>query len=229
VDDQRRSAGGLEAAARLTNGPTGAILTPFDPRAIRRPALGGTLIARLGGVAERAGAWAPGAGSQTEMRGPMQAPESRIFSFRSEFHQAVTDVLVRSRIGIAMADYDFSDWPLESPEIVAALSRILREPGSGMRVVVQSPDWLERHSARFASLRATFADRVACRQPPPGIAPGEGLLLGDRMHLLRRAHYESFRGRVQLAMPEQADPWRHKFEMLWQESTPCLAAKTLGL
>lgn len=159
----------------------------------------------------------------------MQAPESRLFSFRSEFHQSVETLLERTRLTLAMTDRDFSDWPLETPVTIATLTRILHEPGSSLRLVLHSPQWLERHGARFATLRASFGDRVECRQAPPGIAPGEGLLIGDRMHLLRRAHFGSFRGRLQLAMPEQVDPWRHKFEMLWQESLPCLTATTLGL
>ena len=159
----------------------------------------------------------------------MQAPESCMFSFRREFHQSVQTLLERTRLTVAMVDRDFADWPLEAPATIAALSTILHEPGSSLRLVLHAPQWLERHGARFAALRARFADRVECRQAPTGIAPGEGLLIGDRMHLLRRAHHDSFRGRLQLAMPEQVDPWRHKFELLWQESVPCLTATTLGL
>lgn len=159
----------------------------------------------------------------------MQASESRLFSFRSEFHQAVQELLVRSRLSIAMLDKDFSDWPLETPEAVAQLSRILRQPESGLRLIVRSPDWLEKHGARFAQLRTIFSGRIECRQAPATFAATEGLMLGDRLHLLRRAHFQSYRGRVTFAMPEQVDPWRHKYEMLWQESTPCLTATTIGL
>jgi hypothetical protein len=159
----------------------------------------------------------------------MQASESRLFSFRSEFHRAVQELLVRSRLSIALADMDFSDWPLETPDAVAQVSRILQHPESGLRLVVHAPDWLEKYGARFAQLRRTFSGRIECRQAPPTVTAGEGLMLGDRLHLLRRAHYQSFRGRVTFAMPEEVDPWRHKFEALWQESTPCLTATTTGL
>ena len=117
----------------------------------------------------------------------MQASESRLFSYRSEFHQAVHELLRRSRRSVALADRDFSDWPLETAEAIAQLSRILREPEGGLRLVVHAPDWLEKHGARFAQLRKVFAGRIECRQAPPSIAAGEGLLIGDRLHLLRRA------------------------------------------
>ena len=159
----------------------------------------------------------------------MQTSESRLFSFRSEFHQAVHEVLARSRLSIALADRDFSDWPLETPQAIAQLSRILREPGSSLRLVVHSPEWLEKYGARFAQLRSLFSGGIECRQAPASLASTEGLMFGDRLHLLRRAHHQSFRGRVSFALPDQVDLWRQKYELLWQESSPCLAVTTVGL
>lgn len=159
----------------------------------------------------------------------MQAPESRLISYRSDFHQSVIEVLNRSRHTLALQDKDFSDWPLETPQAFAQFSRLLSQPDASMRLVVHSATWLEKHGARFARLSRRFAGRIECRQAPATISPAEGLLIGDRIHLLRRAHHDSFRGRLMLAMPEQVDPWCRKFEMLWQESTPCLTATTTGL
>ena len=159
----------------------------------------------------------------------MQVPESRLFSFRSEFHESVLAVLARSRHTLAFSGNDFSDWPLESPDASNHLARLLREPGSSLRLVVHCPDWLERHAPRFAQLRGTFAGRLECRQAPPAIAPGECLLIGDGMHLLRRAHYQAWRGRLLLAMPQEVDPWSRKYDLLWKQSTPCLAPTATGL
>lgn len=159
----------------------------------------------------------------------MQAPESRLFAFRSEFQLSVLEVLGRARRTLALADHDFSDWPLESPQAMGELARLLKEPDARLRLVVQAPEWLERHAARFGQLRRTFASRIECRQAPAGLAAGEGLLIGDRIHLLRRAHYQAFRGRLLLAMPEAVEPWLRKYEQLWQESAPCLTSTATGL
>jgi len=159
----------------------------------------------------------------------LQAPESRLFSFRTEFQESVLELLSRTHRSLALADHDFSDWPLESPQAFADLSRLLKQPEASLRLVVHAPEWLERHAARFAQLRRAFSGRIECRQAPGTLAPGEGLLLGDRIHLLRRAHYQAFRGRLQLAMPEAVEPWLRKYEQLWQESTPCLTGTTTGL
>jgi hypothetical protein len=159
----------------------------------------------------------------------LQAPESRLFTLRSEFQASVLELLSRSRHSLALADHDFGDWPLESPEAFAELSRLLKEPDGRLRLVVHSPDWLDRHATRFAILRRTFGARIDCRRAPATLPPGEGLLVGDRIHLLRRAHYQAFRGRLQLAMPESVEPWLRKYEQLWQESAPCLTGTTTGL
>jgi hypothetical protein len=159
----------------------------------------------------------------------LQAPESRLFSLRSEFHRSVLELLSRSRRSVALADHDFSDWPLESPAAFAELSRLLKGPEASLRLVVRSPEWLERHASRFGQLRRSFSGRIECRQAPAAISADEGLLIGDRIHLLRRAHYQAFRGRLLLAMPEAVEPWLRKYEQLWQESTPCLTGTTTGL
>jgi hypothetical protein len=149
--------------------------------------------------------------------------------FRSEFQQAVLEVLSRSRHALALADHDFSDWPLETPVAVAELSRLLKAPDARLRLVVHSPVWLERHAARFALLRRNCGGRIECRQAPATLPPGEALMVGDRIHLLRRAHYQAFRGRLLLAMPEAVEPWLRKYEQLWQESVPCLTGTPTGL
>ena len=96
-------------------------------------------------------------------------------------------------------------------------------------MIVYQPDWLERHGARFGQLRRRFAAGIECRTPPPSLVPDDGLLLGDHHHLLRRASSHAWRGRAIYAGSEDIDPWRIRFGQLWDESTPCLTATSLGL
>ena len=161
----------------------------------------------------------------------MQATESRLFDGRRDFHDNVLEMLARTRLTVALADRDFSDWPLETPAAFDALARILMQRDGRLRVIVYQPDWLERHGARFALLRRRFAAGIECRTPPPSLAPADGLLLGDRHHLLRRASSAAWRGRAIYAagVREDVEPWRIRFESLWEESIPCLTATSLGL
>lgn len=159
----------------------------------------------------------------------MQNSESRLFQFRSEFVAAVVEVIARSRCTLCILDRNLADWPLESPAVVADLQRVLGDPAGSIRIVVHETGHLERSAPRLAQLRRLHGDRLLVRQAPPTLPAGESLLLGDASHVLRRAHHEAFRGRVELALPQQVDPWRLKFEALWGESIACLSLTTLGL
>ena len=47
--------------------------------------------------------------------------------------------------------------------------------------------------------------------------------------LMRRAHGDFFRGRLSLGDPQAAEPVAGRYDAMWDESTPCLPANTLGL
>lgn len=149
---------------------------------------------------------------------------------RGEFQEAVLTALRATRRDLVLADRSFQDWPLETAAGSDALERVLREdPRARVRMLVADPDWLERHGARFALLRQRHRERIACRRVPATLFDGSGVLIGDREHLLRRAHADHFRGRLTLAAPADVEPVAARHDALWDESTPCLSATTLGL
>ncbi len=159
----------------------------------------------------------------------MQSSEERLFDGRGEFHANVLEMLDRTRLAVCAADRDFADWPLETPAAFDTLSRILIGREASLRLIVYEPDWLERQGARFGLLRRRFPDKIACRTPPATLAPSDGMLFGDQHHLLRRAHSRAWRGRALFAVSDGLQPWRQRFEALWDESEPCLGATSLGL
>jgi len=149
---------------------------------------------------------------------------------RGEFHEAVFAVLQATCRDILLADRSFEDWPLESLAGSEALEQVLvRDPRARLRVLVADPEWLERHGARFALLRQRHRERIACRRIPMRLFDGTGVLIGDRRHLLRRAHADRFRGRLLLSAPADVEPVAVRHDALWDESAPCLSATTLGL
>ncbi|MGE0311288.1 MAG: hypothetical protein AB7P21_06670 [Lautropia sp.] len=159
----------------------------------------------------------------------MQESEARLFGFRSEFQACVAELIGRTRYALAISDHDLSDWSLEQSGAVAQLERILLAPQAAVRILVRDTEFLEKHAPRLLALRKRHAAALSIRQVPASIASDEGLMLGDTTHVLRRAHHDAFRGRVQFAMPAEAEPWRRKFDASWAESQECLAATTLGL
>lgn len=160
----------------------------------------------------------------------MQPDATLLVRSRGEFHEAVLAALQATRRDLLLADRSFEDWPLESAAGSEALERVLLgDPRSRLRVLVADPEWLERHGARFAVLRHRHRDRIACRRIPVRLFDGTGVLIGDRRHLLRRAHADRFRGRLSLSAPAEVEPVAVRHDALWDESTPCLSATTLGL
>lgn len=149
---------------------------------------------------------------------------------RGEFVEAVLTAVAATRRELVLADRTFADWPLETAAGSEAVDRVLRDdPQASLRLLVADPDWLERHGSRFALLRQRHRERIVCRRIPPSLFDGAGVVIGDRRHLLRRAQADFFRGRLSLARPTEVEPIAARYDALWDESTPCLSATTLGL
>jgi hypothetical protein len=160
----------------------------------------------------------------------MKPDASLLFRSRGEFEEAVLTALASSRRDLLIGDRDFSDWPIETAAGFDALDAFLSgNTEARLRVLVADPDWLERRGARFARLRRYHASAIACRQIPASLFANDGVIVGDGMHLLRRAHHDFFRGRLSLGRPSDIAPIAQRWDALWEESTPCLSTTTLGL
>jgi hypothetical protein len=158
-------------------------------------------------------------------------PETPLpFTSRGEFTEAVLTAIAATRRELTLVDRDFSDWPLESPAGRDALAAFLdADPLARIRLLVADPDWIERRAPRLLNLRRRHATAIDCRCMPASLFAEECLLLGDRRHLVRRPHRDSFRGRLALAAPADVEPLARRYDAMWDESTPCLPATTLGL
>lgn len=160
----------------------------------------------------------------------MKPDASLLFRSRGEFDEAVLTAVTATRRDLLLGDRDFSDWPLETAAGSDALEAFLSGHAEArLRLLVADPDWLERRGARFARLRQRHASAIACRQIPISLYADDGVIVGDGIHLLRRAHHDFFRGRLSLGRPSDIAPIAQRWNALWDESTPCLATTTLGL
>jgi hypothetical protein len=159
----------------------------------------------------------------------MRAESSLLFRSRGEFTEAVLAVIDASTRELVLADRDFADWPLETQTGCDLLASFLADEHARLRLMVADPDWLERRAARFMQLRRRHPAGVECRRMPASLFGGESVAIGDRRHLLRRAHGDFFRGRLTFGDPQAAEPMAGRYDAMWDESTPCLPAHTLGL
>ena len=159
------------------------------------------------------------------------APDAAVrFAHRGAFDAAVLSALSASSSELLLMDRDFHDWPLESVQGEALLAAFLgRHRSARVRLLVHEPDWLERHAPRLARLRRRRPGAFECRQIPDTDFDGSGLMLVDRSHVLRRAHFSGFRGTLEpLAAGQAAALWQ-RWNGIWQAAADCLPLTTLGL
>jgi hypothetical protein len=150
------------------------------------------------------------------------------FDSRAEFHAAIIEALDLCRHSVTLLDRSFEGWPLESAAGEHALRGALRR-GALVHVLVGQNDWLARNGTRFMRTRRAFARQMDCREYPAALRIDESILLGDGQHLVRRVHWDGFRGQIALASPSEVEPLMPRYAQVWDESSVCLPATTLGL
>ena len=158
----------------------------------------------------------------------MKEALERSFEGRQEFHRATIEAMDSTRHDLVLLDHDFREWPLGTAEGERALRAVLAR-GARVRVMVVKPDWLARHGDRFMRVRRDHSARIDVREIPETLRVEESILLGDHQHLVRRLHHESLRGRLILASPSQLESQLPRYDAIWEESTDCLPATTIGL
>ena len=158
----------------------------------------------------------------------MIEPLERAFEGREAFHQALIQVLEGSRRSIFAMDPNFEAWPLAGAPACTALRRALLR-GAKLRMVVGDTGWLARRAERFMVLRREFSASIEIRMPPESLRPVESLLSADGHQLVRKAHGDSRVGNLSIGIPATVDAHKARLESLWDESSDCLPATTLGL
>ncbi|HET9976283.1 MAG TPA: hypothetical protein VFQ20_02520 [Burkholderiaceae bacterium] len=162
---------------------------------------------------------------------PPPDPHPALIDGRSEFTHAVRDCLrqaVRRRArAIFLVDADFLGWPLDDPDVLAALDAWVRLPKRRMLIVAGRFDALPRVFPRFARWRVTWAHAVECRATDVETSQIPTLLLADAASL-QLADRARWRGHL-LADDREVADWREVVDVLVQRSEPDFGASTLGL
>lgn len=163
----------------------------------------------------------------------MPPPEARpgLIDGRSEFTRAVRECLrravTRRAREICLVDPDFEGWPLDDPDVLAALDAWVRLPLRRMLVVAGRFDAVPRAFPRFARWRVTWAHAVECRATDVETSQIPTLLLADTASL-QLADRRRWRGHL-LADDREVADWREVVDVLVQRSEPDFGASTLGL
>jgi hypothetical protein len=152
---------------------------------------------------------------------------------RQEFLTAVATLLGEATQTLWISDFNLIDWAFDNRLVIDQLSNFLRNHETArLQILLGDDQHLAAHAPRFARLRQHLGHRIECRKTGPdkrferGV---EGIVIADSRHLLRRGAPPSFRHRLILDTPAQAERVIAEYRHLWNESFPCLPGAPLGL
>ncbi|MFZ2628493.1 MAG: hypothetical protein WAX67_06380 [Rugosibacter sp.] len=147
------------------------------------------------------------------------------------YRQAIDTVLELAVSEIAIFDYDLAALRLEEPPRTAKLANFLqKDAASRLRIVVHEPHLLNSRMPRFMQLATRHSSAIQVRQRPDNLRHlADSHVLADIRHGVRRFHIDHARCALMLDDPAAIQPWRQRFEELWDLSQPCLKINTTGL
>ena len=162
----------------------------------------------------------------------MNDSNSRLITSRSEFQTSLKDAFAMvAESGVSeiwLCDENFSDWPLNEPEVVALLTRWSL---SHRRCNVLSLDFgvLQQRHPRWVQWRRDRAHVVHCMTPDEsGGSHLPSLLFAPGVVSVRLADRVRYRGRLTTAAEDTAR-MREEVGAVFQRCVEAFPASTLGL
>lgn len=155
----------------------------------------------------------------------------QLLTSEADYRQACDTILRRAEREILIFDRDLVALRLEDKARLAALLEFLQlKDLRRVRIVLHDPGPLERNAPRLTRLIFRYAHLIEVRQSPDNLRHlADTHLLADEAHGVRRFHVDQPRSAMILDDPTYINPWRQRFEELWELSHPCLNINTTGL
>ena len=159
------------------------------------------------------------------------SPAYTLLTSEAEYRQACDTILGRAEHEILIFDRDLVTLRLEERARLDALANFIQmDKLRRIRVVLHDPGPAERDSPRLMQFIARFSHVVDVRQSPDNLRHlADTHVLADEGHGVRRFHVDQPRSALILDDPAYINPWRRRFEELWELSQPCLQLNTTGL
>jgi hypothetical protein len=159
------------------------------------------------------------------------SPAYTLLTSEAEYRQACDTILGRADYEILIFDRDLAALRLEEKARLEALANFIQMDGlRRIRVVLHDPDPVARNLPRLMQFIARFSHAVEVRQSPDNLRHlADTHVLADEGHGVRRFHVDQPRSALILDDPAYINPWRQRFEELWELSQPCLQLSTTGL
>ncbi|MCK9382160.1 MAG: hypothetical protein M0P95_14000 [Sulfuritalea sp.] len=158
-------------------------------------------------------------------------PAYTLLTSEAGYRQACDTILALAEHEILIFDRDLAALRLEEKTRLETLASFLQRAGPHrLRIVLHDPGPMERDAPRLLHLIARFSHVVDMRQSPDNLRQlADTHVLVDEGHGVRRFHVEQPRSALILDDRAYIQPWRQRFEELWELSQPCLRINTTGL
>lgn len=155
----------------------------------------------------------------------------QLLTSEADYRQACDTILRRAEREVLFFDRDLVALRLEDTPRLAVLTSFLQSDDMRrIRIVLHDPGPLERDAPRLMRLISRFSHVIDVRQSPDNLRHlADTHLLADESHGVRRFHVDQARSAIVLDDANYINPWRQRFEELWELSHPCLQIHTTGL
>ena len=159
------------------------------------------------------------------------SPVYTLLVSETEYREACDTILGRAQHEILIFDRDLAALRLEENARLETLTNFLQMDGlRRIRVVLHDSVPLERSAPRLTQLIARYSRVIDIRQSPDNLRHlADTHVLADESHGVRRFHVDQPRSALILDDPAYIQPWRQRFEELWELSHPCPRINTTGL
>ena len=149
----------------------------------------------------------------------------------AEHAASIDRLLPLARHSIAIFDRDLSSFALEKPDRHDVLVHFLRNtPGASLRIAVQNAEPIRQHAPRLMQMLRLFAHSFHLMEAPPHLANlSDSMLLIDDDKALVRFHGDHARCREFIGEAEACQPYRKRFEEIWNDGCTTVSATTIGL
>ena len=156
---------------------------------------------------------------------------TRPFASRSEYQAAISTLLLTAQRELRIFDQRCAELGLNSAERFEGLRQfLLANRANRVRIVVHETSYLAARCPRMIILMRQFGHAVFVQKTRKELRGlHDNFMLADESAYVKQFHYEHPRGVMGINHPAETQALLMRFEEIWENSTPGLAATTLGL
>jgi len=149
----------------------------------------------------------------------------------AEYVSALDDLCAKAQQSLFIFEKDFDNLGFNSEARYDSLRRLLlSNPSARLHLLAHDVQPLLRFCPRMLMLLRQFSHKMHIYQTPLNLRHlSEPFAVVDKIHFLRRFHFNDARGIYALNDPETARPLQSRFNEMWASSHPAASANTTGL